>query len=348
MNATRLSIPRALMAILGPLTAFGLLLSLQGCGTTASATTASVTGPTPASALGVYNSFVTANKVALANHNELLALSLLTGSQYNITLATYRAATTSGHLMTGSVYGPPTLYVPKLTTYPQWFMATAPEHPATGGPTRTALLVFDRPDAAVTWALSGSALLDPGSPALKVAVDKAGYATALATSDRTLKLQPVVVGAIHATVADDGPASAAAPAVLAGPQTTGLYQVNKAIAQQVAAQNDSYSWELEGTSFPFFALRTKDGGALVFYTMTLATTTIAAHLPHAHSKAPLPVIQVPAVFKGLVPAKHPPFQHQLTVNSTFSYIALDPAATAQQAPLQVIGAAGAVTYVRGS
>jgi hypothetical protein len=335
------------MAILGPLAALGLLLSVQGCGTAASATTASVTGPTPASALGVYNSFVTANRVALANQNELLALSLLTGSQYSITSATYTAATARGHLMTGPVYGPPTLYVPKLTTYPQWFMATVPERPATGGATQTALLVFDRLDAEAIWALSSSAVLDAGA-ALNVAVDRAGYATALATSDQALKLRPDVVGAIHAAVADDGPSSAAAPVVQAGPQTTGLYQANAAIARQVAAQKDSYSWELEGTSFPFFALRTTDGGALVFYTMALATSTVAAHLPPAHSHAKPPVIPVPAAFKSLVPATHLPFQHGLNVNYTYSYIALDPAATAQKAALQVIGVNGAPTYVHGT
>jgi hypothetical protein len=238
--------------------------------------------------------------------------------------------------------------VPKLITYPQWFMATVPEHPATAGTTQTALLVFDRPDAAATWALSGSATFNAGSPALNVAVDKAGYATALATSDQTLKMRPDVVGAIHATVADDGPSSAAAPVVQAGPQTTGLYQANKAIARQAAAQNDIYSWELEGTSYPFFALRTTDGGALVFYTMTLATSTTAVHPPHPKAKAKLPVVQVPAAFKSLVPATHPPFQHGLNVNSTFSYIALDPAATAQKATLQVIGAGGTPTYVHGT
>lgn len=348
MNATVKGIPRALMAILGPLAALGLLLSVQGCGTAASATTASVTGPTPASALGVYNSFVTANRVALANHDELLALSLLTGSQYSITSATYAVATARGQLMTGPVYGAPTLYVPKLTTYPQWFMATAPERPATGGATQTALLVFDRLDAEAAWALSGSAVLDAGAPAPHVAVDKAGYATALATSDQALKLRPDVVGAIHATVADDGPSSAAAPVVQAGPQTTGLYQANAAIARQVAAHSDSYTWELEGTSYPFFALRTTDGGALVFYTMALATSTVAAHLPPAHGQAKLPVIQVPTAFKSLVPATHPPFQHGLNVNSTYSYIALDPAATAQKALLQVIGMGGAATYVHGT
>lgn len=347
MNATSRGIPRVVMAILGPLAALGLLLSVQGCSTTASATT-SVVGPTPASALAIFNSFVTAQRVALANHNEMLAMSLLTGSQYSITSATYAQVTAAGQPLAGPVYGRPALYVPKLTTYPQWFMAVVPEHPATGGATQTALLVFDRPDAEATWALSGSALLNPGAPALNVAVSKAGYATALATSDQTLKLRPDVVGAMHATVADEGPASAAAPVVQAGPQTTGLYQANAAIARQAATQKTTYTWELEGTSYPFFALRTTDGGALVFYTMTLATTTVATRVPVVHGKVKLPVIPVPAAFKNLVPAKHPPFQHGLTVNSTFSYISLDPAANAQKSALQVIGSAGAPTYVHGS
>jgi hypothetical protein len=335
------------MAIFGPLVALGLLLSVQGCSTTASATT-SVPGPTPAKALKVFNSFATAQRVALANHDELLALELLTGSQYSITSAAFTAATAAGHPLTGPVYGQPTLYVPKLTTYPEWFMATVPERPATGGPTQTALLVFDRLSAAAGWALSGSALLTAGAPALKVAVDQAGYATALPTSDNALKLRPDVVGALHATVADDGPSSAAATVVQAGPQTTGLYSANAAIARQAAARSETYSWELEGTSYPFFALRTTDGGALVFYTMTLATSTVPAHRPAAHSNIKLPVIPVPAAFRGLLPAAHLPFQHELNANSTLSYIALDPAASAGPATLQVIGVGGGPTYVHGT
>ena len=84
-----------LTAVLGLLAALALLLSLQGCSTTAAATT-SVTGPTPAAALRIFNAYVTAERVALANHNELLALSLLTGSQYNITSAAYTAAAATG------------------------------------------------------------------------------------------------------------------------------------------------------------------------------------------------------------------------------------------------------------
>ena len=341
-------IPRMLTAVLGLLAALALLLSLQGCGTTAAATT-SVTGPTPAAALRIFSAYVTAERVALANHNELLALSLLTGSQYTITGAAYTAAAETGGTVGGPVYGRPTLYVPRLTTYPQWFMAAVPERPASGGPVRTALLVFDRLSAEATWALSGSVLLNPGAPPLQVATDGAGYATALATSDQALKLRPDIVGAMHATVADDGPSSAAAPIVRPGPQTTGLYQVNAAIARQAAAQQLTYTWELEGTSYPFFALRTTGGGALVFYTMTLTTSTLPAHPPTKGAAAStLPVIPVPAAFKGLLPAAQPPIQHQLSANSTLSYVALDPAASAKTAAINVIGSGGGPTYAHGS
>ena len=257
MNATVSGLPRALRVLLGPLAALGLLLSVQGCSTSAAATTVTP-GPTPASALQVYNAFVTTEKVALVNHDELLAVSLLTGSQYTIAQAAYYAAVTTGHPVTGPVYGKPTLYVPKLITYPQWFMAEVPEHPDTGGAEQTELLVFDRPDAETIWALSGSAVLNQGAPALGVAVDSAGYATALATSDPKPKLRPDIVGAMHATVADDGPSSAAAVAVAPGPETTELYQVNAALARQAAAQHNVYTWALEGTSYP--ALRAAQDG----------------------------------------------------------------------------------------
>ena len=340
-------IPRMLTTVLGPLAALGLLLSLQGCGTTAAATT-SVTGPTPAAALRIFNAYVTAERVALANDNELLALSLLTGSQYNITSAAYTTAAATGGTTGGPVYGQPRLYVPRLTTYPQWFMAAVPERPASGGPVRTALLVFDRLSAEAAWALSGSVLLNPGAPPLQVATDSAGYATALATSDQALKLRPDIVGATHATVADDGPSSAAAPIVQPGPQTTGLYQVNAAIARQAAAHQLTYTWELEGTSYPFFALRTT-GGALVFYTMTLSTSTVPTH-PAAKGAAAStqPTIPVPAAFKGLLPATQPPIKHQLSANSTLSYVALDPAASAKTAAINVIGSGGGPTYAHGS
>jgi len=335
--------PPLLMAALGMLTGLALLLPVQGCGTTAAAATA-IPGPTPASALRLFSSYATAQKVALANNDELLALSLLTGSQLGISTAAYGLVATTGGTVTGPVYGKPTLYVPKLTTYPQWFAAAVPERPSAGAPIQTALLVFDRPSAKSTWALSVSVLLNPGTPAPKVAIGPDGYATALATSDPALRMQPNEVGATHATIADDGPSSAAAPLVKPGPQTTGLYQANAGLARQAAAQGNTYTWELEGTSYPFFALRTTDGGALVLYTLTLSTLTVPTH-PHA-TGSPTPIF-VPAALRPLVPAR-PPLRHELTTYSTFSYAALDPPASATSAAIQLVGSGGGLTYVHGT
>jgi hypothetical protein len=347
MNATVSGLPRALRVLLGPLTALGLLLSVQGCSTSAAATTMTP-GPTPASALQIYNGYVTTERVALVNQDEMLALLLLTDSQYSITQAAFFAAGATGHPVTGTVYGKPTLYVPKLTTYPQWFMAVVPEHPATGGAEQTEVLVFDKPDAETEWALSGSSVLNQGAPALGIAVDSAGYATALATSDPKPKLRPDIVGAMHATIADDGPSSAAAVAVAPGPETTGLYQVNAALARQTAAHQDIYTWALEGTSYPLFALRRTDGSALVFYTMTLITATVPVKLPPLHSTANLPTIPVPSAYRPLLPADQPPIQHQLTANATLSYVALDPAASSGSGRIQVIGSGGGPTYAHGN
>jgi hypothetical protein len=335
-----------LKAMAGPLAAVGLLLSAQGCGTTASATTSS-SGPSQASAMKVFDSYVTAAKVALADHNELLALSLTTSAEYSMMSAAFTTATASGAALPIPLYGRPTLYVPKVTTFPQWFVATAPEHPATGGPSRTALMVFDRAYAGATWELAGSVLLDAGAPGPGVATDRAGYATALSTADQTPKVRPDIVGPMHATVADDGPSSAATAAVAAGPQTTGLYAANAAIGRQATARHESYQWQMQGTSYPVFALRTTDGGALVFYTMYLNTQTAPAKAPPRNSKAPLPVIPVPAAYQALLPAKQAAIHRQLTANQTLSYVALDPPASARAAKIQVIGAGGGPTYAHG-
>jgi hypothetical protein len=337
-----------LRAALVPLAALGLLMSVQGCSTTASATT-SAGGPTLASVTRAYDSYVTAERVALADHNELLALSLTTSAEYALVSAGYTAGTGPGAAAAADrpVFGRPTLYVPKLTTYPQWFMAAAPEHPARGGPARTSLMVFYRAGSGATWQLSGSVLLNPGTAPLPVATGRGGYATPLATSSQALKVRPDEVGAMHATVADDGPSSPATAVVAAGPQTTGLYSAYAAARRQAATRHEFYQWEMEGSSYPVFALRTTDGGALVFYTMYLDTVTEATNQPPRHSHAPLPTLPVPARYKPFLPSDTGTLHHQLTGDQTMQYAALVPPANSQNGKIQVIGSAGGPTYAHG-
>jgi hypothetical protein len=337
MRATSKRLPKALMAVSVLLAALALTLSVQGCSTTASATT-TVAGPNQAKALKIFNSFVTAERVAVANRDTLLAQSLTSSAQYTVVSAQW----SYGQPVAAVSYGKPTLYVPKLTTYPQWFMATVPES-AKGKAIGTALMVFDKPDAAANWAQNGSVMLTPGAPSLHVAV-KDGYATALRTTDKNLQFRPDEVGAIHATVVDDGPTSAAAKVVAAGPLTTGLYQSNTAIARQVQAQGNYYSFELEGTSYPFFALATTNGGAIVMYTMSLNTSTTPMHKSAGHT------ITVPDQFKPLLPADQKPMTKLFDADYTQEYAAIDPPPTKAGSPagqLQVIGTTSVPTYAFG-
>jgi hypothetical protein len=224
-------------------------------------------------------------------------------------------------------------------------MVSAPESDK-GKSVGTALMVFDKPDANATWVLYASAILSPNAPALHVAV-KDGYATALRTTDKSLQFRPDEVGAIHAAVVDDGPTSAAAKVVAAGPLTTGLYQSFSATAKQVGAAGNYYSFELEGTTYPFFALATTDGGAIVVYTMTLNTSTTPKHAsPSRH-------IAVPDDFKPLIPqvtAGKYPFTKLMDADYTQQYLAIDPPPAkngGSDGKLQVIGTTSVPTYLFG-
>ena len=350
MRATLNRIPKAMLAVLGPLTALALLLSVQGCGTTADATTTAA-GPTRATALKVFNSYVTANKVAVANHDQLLAESLTGSAEVSILQARYAMASSTGTTVTAPSYGKPTLYVPKLTTYPQWFIAAAPEYPAHGGAAQTTVLVFDRQEASSNWVLTGTVRLAKGAPALNVKVDQNGYATPLATTDKSLLFRPDEVGAMQASLADDGPRSPAAKVVESGPLTTGYYRTNAAYGALVRPGHWVYSWQMEGTSYPFFALRATDGGAIVFYTMSLNRQTMPATKPPAHPKHPLPAIPVPDQYKSLIQPGHKPFTEEFDAGSTLQFLAADPASASNgssQGRLRIIGSGGGLTYAGGT
>jgi hypothetical protein len=350
MRTTLNRIPRAMTAIAGSLTAVVLLLSVQGCGTTADATTAAV-GPTPAAALKVFNAYVTANKVAVANRDQLLAESLTSSAQFNVLASQYDIAASTGVPVTSPNYGKPTLYVPKLTTYPQWFLAAAPESAVPGGRPRTAVMVFDRTEVTSSWALVGTVQLASATSALNVAVNQKGYATALPTTGGGLEFRPDEVGATHASVVDDGPTSPAAKVVAPGPQTTGIYQANAAYAAKIRPGHWLYTWQMEGTSYPFFALRTTDGGAIVFYTMSLNRQTAPATKPPAHPKVQLPPVPVPDVYKPLIAAGKAPFTNEFDAGSTLQFLSVDPPVSKNGSPaakLRVIGNGGGLTFAGGT
>jgi hypothetical protein len=316
-------------------------LAAGGCAPAApaSAVTAASYGLTLAEAETAYGSYLTASDTAAAQGDPTRGLADVAYAQWAVVRAQYSALAAPGTPVPRYRYGQPVFYVPALTGYPQWFVVTVPRtaevagHPET---TVNTIMVFERRKPGLAWMLNGSAVLDQGLPA--IARDKDGYAIALATTAAGLLLRPDIVGPTQAAVVDDGPASAATAAVVSGPLTTGLYAAQAAQARSAAALGLQYQWLLMGATFPQFALRTADGGALVLYGMYLNTTT---QHPNAAKGRPIPV---PPQFSPLLADPTEVGLHGVVGNSTYEYAAIDPPLTAHNAKVDVIATGGGPTY----
>lgn len=259
-------------------------------------------------------------------------------------------------------YSSPTFYLPEAAGYPRFFVAsvTRAAHgpkPADGaalvggatvpedGP---ALMLFSQAGKGTSWVLASVSALPAGATVPPLARDSSGYIPIVTPTAAAFLAQPDDVGALQASVVDEGPANPATKVVATGPLTTGMYQgaVNHA-AGLTAPPGDIYQWELQGVNDPEFALRTSGGGALVFYTMTLNTTVaVPGYINKANPIRPGPPIQVPPNIRPLLPKDQPTPRVQLSSTQTLSFAAVDP----PQAPakIQVIAIGGGPTSASAS
>ena len=310
------------------------LLSVQGCAPApdADADTPPAHSVTFAGARIAYQNYLKVSDAAAAKGDVTAALSVVTAAQWAQTKSQYLARALAGTPIPRYRYGTPTFYVPALTGYPQWFVVVAERTTVTGGKPgakASTLMLFDRAEESVAWTLSGTAVL--GRPLPAIARNTDGYAIAVPTSDTTLLLRPDVVGATHAAVVDDGPASPAAAVVAAGPQTTGLYAAQAALAAAEQARGLQYQWLLQGSTGPQTGLRLADGGALILYGMYLNTGT---EHPDLVEGAPIPV---PAAFTPLLGEPTEIGYHEVLANWAYEFAAVDPPVTARDAKLDIIG-----------
>jgi hypothetical protein len=315
---------------------------------------------TVAQARQVFTTYAAASTAAGRTDDEKPLLAGATGVQRAVLAATIASRqvviassnTSGGYNSTLTItfgtpapsYGPPSFYLPERAGYPRFFVASAAQRPAVAGPVAgyvpapsaggttaaasgTALLVFEQASAGAPWRLASSCTLAAGAALPRLAADSAGYVPVVAPAAASLLTQPDDVGPLQAAVVDDGPSSAAARAVAAGPLTTGLYQ--GAVGHSggmTAPPGDVYQWELDGTSYPEFALRTAAGGALVFYAMTLTTTVaVPGYLNQADPVRSGPPIQVPPLLLPLLPAGQAAPLVQLSSGQLLSFAAVDPA-----------------------
>ncbi len=367
-------------------------LVLAGCASASTDTTA--TSPntgggaalTQTSALQAFDAYVATSNQAAATNDGKLALSVVTGVQQSLVTATlnsHAVSSTSGDTSAYSstltirpalgryTYGTPTFYLPEPSGYPRFFLADVTRAPAVKGASKDAttsvggvqvpvdgpaLMVFEQSSSAGPWQLASVAQLAGGTTLPRLAADKNGYIPQVPLTSPDLLAQPYATGPLQAAVVDDGPASAAAKAVAAGPLTTGLYQAardryqeaaDRALAGLRVPAGDVYQWDMEGTAYPAFALRTADGGALVLYAMYLnSTVAVPGYFDDASPIQPGAPIKIPLDLLPLLPSGQPSPRVKLAAQTLFSFAAIDPPATSSKITVLAIG--GALNYVNAS
>jgi hypothetical protein len=311
------------------------LLFVQGCAPApdADADTPASHSVTFADAQAAYQTYVNVSKVAAATGDEASALTVVTSAQWVQTRSQYNALVSAGTPVPRYQYGKPTFYVPALSGFPQWFMVTANRTTVTSGKpgaTDSTLMLFARDKTTGDWTLSGMAVLSRPLPA--IARDADGYAIPVSTTASSLLLRPDVVGATQAAVVDDGPSSPAAAVIAAGPLTSGLHVAQTARAAAEQRRGLQYQWLLQGAPFPQVGLRLAgSGSALIMYGMYLITSN---EHPNLVAGSPIPV---PAEFKPMLAEPTEVGYHAVFANWAYQFAAIDPAATARDGKLEVIG-----------
>jgi hypothetical protein len=284
---------RALFATLCVVAATGC----SGGGTATSTPAAAESTPaeplTPAVAARAFQSFTTNDDISRTAGDERLALSWVLDGQSLITAAKFREAAFQETPIKRYTYTKPKFYVPRLENHPQWFLAVAqrtersadpgeqPEPATAGGDrdareddkdtARTALMVFSRKEPGARWRVALASLLDDDQKMPHIAVDGAGYATPLATFDDQLVIQPRFVGAMQATLAEEGPESLAADVMASGEHTSDHYEKTQDKKKSMKEDGFAYDSIFAATQYPVYALRTTDGGGIVLFSMSRDT-----------------------------------------------------------------------------
>ena len=358
-------------AACGVALAIAAALAVQGC-TSAPASGGTGGGQaapavTAAEASQAWESYRAAVAQAASAGDEASYLASLTGAAYVTHSTALKVAGASRlRLLAGGNYryGTPTFYLPEPAGYPRWFVAdvnttqAGPSQlaltPAEGAPVPWAapghgrlLYLFEKASATAPWQLASESALAPGVALPALAADGSGHVPAQ-VPDTALLAPAGVAGPLQAAVVDDGPASSAAKVVASGPLTTGLYATMRSTLLGLSVPaGDVSQWELEGSNYQRFALRTADGGALVLYAMYLNTAVeVPAVLNKAQPVNPGPPITVPAYVMPLLPPGEGTPRKTLATQQLLSFAAVDP--PAGNGKIQVIAIGGGLSYASAS
>ncbi|WP_164555733.1 MULTISPECIES: hypothetical protein [unclassified Streptomyces] len=213
--------------------------------------------------------------------------------------------------------------IPAKAGWPRWFLADAAGNK--GGKTRW-LLVFTRDAVDEPWEAAYVTLVAPEDiPEFKT--DGDGWAEAVPANASDVAVPPGELSKDYATFLGDG-----GKAFADGPHTSGWREAREKKAERPGLARQYIDEPLTSGDYAPLALRTKDGGALVFF----ATRHFEKQTAAEGASVPTPNKDVLALTSGEI-------RQSLTMEFVSSEVALDPAAGA----VEVLGRVQGLTSAKG-
>ncbi|MFD3589128.1 hypothetical protein [Streptomyces sp. NPDC058683] len=217
-----------------------------------------------------------------------------------------------------------TYTIPKKAGWPRWFLADA--HGNKGGDDRW-LLVFTRDSLSEPFQVAYLTLVAPDDVP-KFTTDKDGWAEAVPPNSAQLAASPADLSQDYATYLKSGGAVFANGAHTSGWRTDRKKSTKPGLATQYIDE------PLTNGDYAPLALRTTEGGAMVFFTTRYYAKETAA----AGTSVPAPNQDVKALTKGEI-------KQSLTMEFVSNQVALDPAGTGK---VSVLGRIQGLTSAEGS
>jgi len=213
--------------------------------------------------------------------------------------------------------------IPKKAGWPRWFLADAAGNKGAGS---RWLLVFTRDGVDETWEAAYLTLVAPGDvPEFKTDAD--GWAEAVPANSTEPAVAPGELSKDFAAYLKDG-----GTAFAQGPHTSGWRAQREKKSSRPGLATQYIDEPLTNGDYAPLALRTKDGGALVFFTTRHFEKQTAA----AGASVPAPNKDVLALTDGEI-------RQSLTMEFVSNEVALDPA----DGPVEILGRIQGLTSAQG-
>jgi hypothetical protein len=239
---------------------------------------------TPAQAQQVLANYTTTNNTANAEFSPTLLATIEADSSFAIDNGIYDAKQAS-HASGYPAYGPAaaSYYIPleSPASYPHWFavkvgnaLLSAPDKVV-----QTEYLVFTQAAAGAPWLNSLEPFTLTSATTPSVALSASGYATAVAATGTPLALPAATASATTAASLDSGTGQPANPGNLADDNDLASFKKNLSPHPSITSRHSA-------STDPVFALRTTNGGALLFYDVAAQLTLTAAPGSTLHAGIP--------------------------------------------------------------